>query len=444
MSDLLKKLHEQRMGHVENMRAIAERGFADAEDEASYDKSNEEVTKLGKLILDESRAITHEKEQAEALEAALRTHGIPKAHELRTDEGEARKTWDGEIKRILREGDNVAQMSRTMPLPTYLGPNMRAALEAETRTQNAAPLTAAGSATTGPELVPTNLVEELFIKLFDDSGVLAAGPRVIRTDSGNPLLFPRLTSLSTLSQAQARVAEAGAILESEPTFDQVTLNAYKYGQYSKASTESFQDASFDIASIMGQVLGRNLANYFGQELLTGSGSSLPRGLTAVVGSNVVTGGTGVTGGFGSGAATNDQVGQLLDVIQLLKPQYRKGAKWLLNDATMGKIRKFQAVATGTVVNNYLWAPAAAPGLDDSILGFPAIVDPFMANMGLGVVSVIFANFDYYYVRLVNEVRIEASTQVAFLNDQIVIRAILRGDADSIDDSAFCGFKGGAS
>jgi HK97 family phage major capsid protein len=427
---LMKRLMEKRGRAVSQSRDFVEK-YSDgsemsAEDNEAFKRANSEVDRLGTLIKEEIKLAREERDFSAAYES-----GVQKA--------KARKEGSG-------GGDGPGE-TRT------LADKMRADLQAskDGSTRNGAVLQAvpehrqfireqrdllAGTATKGQETVPVTLVNSLYEKLFDDSAILETGPTILRTASGETLKLPRLTALGALSQANSRVAEAGPIIEGDPSFDQVQLDAYKYAQYTQVSRELVEDGVLDIESLIGQVLGRNIANYVGSDLTLGTGTSQPRGIRTIV----TAGGAprrvdSAAGGLLVPVGGTD-LDKFFDVVALLKPAYRKAGKWLVNDMSMFQLRK--AKMNGT----YAWEPnLQGAGMPDRFIGYPILADPNIpvATSAAGITA-IFGDFSAYFVRMVKDVRVEWSMEFAWVNDLISVKAVFRADGDAIDDSAFAGFN----
>jgi HK97 family phage major capsid protein len=425
--ELLKRLHEQRLAAVKVAREIAERisttEATSAEDEAAYTKANEDVSLYGKLAQDERKRLDAETEDEAAFAEAEKRAGLKK-----NDPSKGKPDWQDEARQAIKEGRRVQGGTfESIPSPER-GNELRALTDPFQKT----------SATHGQETVPTTLVERLFVRFFADSAILSAGPTILRTASGETLKFPRLTGLGNLTQTNAKVAELGTINKGNATFDQVQLDAYKYGQISQASREVIEDSVLDVRGLMGDVLGRNMANYLGYDLTLGTGSSQPRGVVtaAAASGQTVTSSTGVAGK----PTTMDNI---LDVIAKLPIPYRRGAKWLMNDTTTFVLRKFKLnFSTGD--NAYAWQPSVVPGGPDTLMGYPIVVDPNIASTGVNNVSIVFGDFSMYYVRLVSDVRVEWSTEYAWDTDLISVKAVLRADGDAIDDTGFAAFVGAAT
>lgn len=412
---LLKRLHEQRLNASSAIREYLDRAAdgeeMSADDEASYARANADVDRYGKLIEAEIKRQNEERDYTKAWETGMKNQ--PKNLRSKEQDGQAPSLADR-----LRADLAASKGGETRNGGVYQEiPEQRDLL--------------AGTATKGAELVPVTLVASLYEKLFDDAAILSTGPTILRTASGEQIKLPRLTALGALSQANARVAEAGSIIEGDPTFDQVALDAYKYAQYTQVSRELVEDGVLDIESLIGSVLGRNIANYVGSDLTLGTGTSQPRGVrTLVPAGNKV---NSAAGGLISSETTFDK---FFDVIAKLKPGYRRNAKWLINDTEMFTLRKLK------MNNQYAWEPnLQGAGMPDRFLGYPILADPNIpvsaSNAG---VTVIFADFSAYFVRLVKDVRVEWSMEFAWVNDLLSVKAVVRADGDAIDDAAFAAFN----
>lgn len=442
MSELTNKLHDQRLRAANALLEYADtpEDKWTGEVEEAYRNSNKEYDRLDGLLRDEQKREEREAEwtAAAALAAAKQGSQEPAAREA---------DWlENCRKAISEERVEKAGQYESAPDPREFRPTTRSGLahRLESRTT-----LAVGTSGSGPEVVDQTLVDQLFEKYFDDSGIMQAGPTVLRTDTGEPIKFPRLAALNPLSQANVRRAESASIQFAEPTLDQVTLNAFKYAQASKMSREIIEDAVIDVRGLVGKVQGRNLANGLGTDLLTGTGTGMPRGIVQVVTDSTgttLTGATGQTGGLaGTVGGDTDEFSKLISIVFKIKPGYRRGAKWLVSDSTILALRKIKVSTAGSTVgvNYFAWDPGSAD-TPATLLGYPVVMDPFMPSMALNAYSIIFGDFSHYYVRFVNNVRVEWSTEFAWQTDEIAVKSVVRADGDAIDDAAFSSFKGAAS
>jgi HK97 family phage major capsid protein len=263
-------------------------------------------------------------------------------------------------------------------------------------------------------IVPTSFVNLLYEHLIDNSAIRQTRVNVINTDSGEALQVPKTTAHPTA----ALISEGTAITESEPTFGQVTLNAFKYGILTQAANELLTDTGVDLVSYLAKIGGQALANGSGAHFVTGDGSSKPRGIVPA----------STLGKTAAGAATVT-FDEIIDLFFSVIGPYRANAEWMLKDSSMAIIRKLKD-ADG----QYLWQPALTAGEPDRILGKPYHTDPNMPAMTTGLKSLLFGDFSAYTIRDVNGIRIERSDDFAFDSDMVTWRFILRTDGDLIDST----------
>ena len=283
-----------------------------------------------------------------------------------------------------------------------------------------------GTATDGAELVPTSFVEQLYVHLIENSAIIEAGATVINTASGEQILFPKTTSLSTALLE----GEGDAIAESDPQFAQMALDAYKYAFLTQASFELVQDSAVNLEGFLAAQGGQALGNAFGAHAITGTGTAQPKG--------VMTAATGNTS-TNTGVAGVPQYDDIVDLVHAVIPAYRRNAGFLMSDATLAGIRKLED-SNGLP----LWQPSVQSGVPSQLLGFPVTVDPNVADAATSAESVAFGDFSKYYVRFAGGVRVERSDDYAFANDLITWKFAIRADGDLIDTGAIKTFTGAAT
>lgn len=268
------------------------------------------------------------------------------------------------------------------------------------------------SAGAGANVVPTSFYGMLQEHLIESSAIRQTNVTVLTTDSGENLQVPKTAGYSSASL----IAEAGAISESDPSFGQVTLGAFKYAILVQVSSELLTDEGVDVAGFLARQGGRALGNGSGAHFVNGDGSSKPLG---VVPASTL----GVTAA-GAAAITTDE---LIDLFYSVIAPYRAAGTWMMADATVAKIRKLKDADS-----QYLWSPGLVAGEVDTLLGRPVVVDTNMPAATTGLKSVVFGDFSAYFIRDVNGVRIERSDDFAFANDLATYRFILRTDGDLVD------------
>jgi len=315
---------------------------------------------------------------------------------------------------INREGDrNVVRETRSLkPLGA---PESRTGLNV-------------GTTTAGGDLFNTSFRSILYQYLIFNSAIRKTRATVLTTGSGEPLLLPKVTAHPT--NAGTITPEAVTINESDPTFDQGTLNSYKYANLILVSSELEQDTQVDLLGYLAMAMGRALGNSSGVHFVTGDGSSKPNGVIHAAGTIAqVTGGTTAASG-----ATFSELTQLYDKII---PAYQVNAEWFLGQPAMQKIRALTN-SQGTPI----FLPSLYGSQPDTLFGKPIILDPNVPTPASNATSIAFGDFSTYYIRDVAGLRFERSVDFKFDTDQIAYRAILRTDGDLLDLTGAIGvYKG---
>lgn len=299
-----------------------------------------------------------------------------------------------------------------------VGEQLRSFLRGEQRSVAVAPERrdlVKGTATAGGNTVPTTFYGRLVEHMVEVSGVLAAGPTLLETASGDSIEVPTTTAFSTA----ALTAEAAAIAESDPAFAKRTLGAYKYGATIQVSRELIDDTAVDLLGFIAAQAGRAVGNALGAALVTGSGSSQPAGVA-----------TQATAGK-TGAATTPTTDDLIDLMYSVISPYRASSSccWMLRDATAAHLRKLKDDN-----GQYLWQPSLVLGQPDMLLGKPVATDPNVAAADNSAKSVLFGDFAAYWVRLAGGVRFERSDDFAFSSDLVTFKVVARADGMTVDQT----------
>ena len=233
-----------------------------------------------------------------------------------------------------------------------------------------------GTDSEGGYLCPTEF-EKQIVDALKEENVMRKLCKIITTD--NERKIPVAASHSTAEWT----AENADYTESDPSFTQKTIDAYKLTDLVKVSIELLQDSMFDLEDY----IGREFAYAFGaaeeEAFCVGTGSGQPTGLFTANGGEV-----GVTAAS-STAVTADEI---ISLIYALKSPYRKKAKFLMNDETVAAIRKLK---DGNGI--YLWQPALQQGQPDKLLGYDLYTSPYVPTMGAGKYAIAFGDFQNYWI-----------------------------------------------
>lgn len=266
---------------------------------------------------------------------------------------------------------------------------------------------------TGANVVPTTLVDSLYVGLREGATVLQDGAaQVITTSAGGNLDLPYVGS----RLVGVKTNEAATITEDDVTTPKLTLGAIAFKVMTQIGSETLQDEVVGIESFIGRELGESVARTFGAAAIVGT--DLASGLAEATN----------TSAFSASAITSDQ---LIDVQHAIASTYRAGSAWVMNDSTVAAIRKLK---DGN--SQYLWQPGMTAGASSTLLGAPVLIDSGVASIGTSNVSVIYGNLQRgFVVRVVGSVRVERSDDYAFNADLVTFRAVLRADAGIRDENA---------
>ena len=273
--------------------------------------------------------------------------------------------------------------------------------------------------------VPKGFFDQVFDVARLVGPMLDVGQR-FNTTSGEDITYPTLTAYSTATLKAA----GSALADSEPTYDSITLGAYKYGLLIPVANELITDAGFDITSHLAQQAGNGLGFAVNAALTTGDGTNKPNGVVTAAGSGI-TGGTGVAGAF-----TADN---LIDLQYSLDGAARRlpGVAYMANTQTIGAMRKLKDDD-----GRYLFEVSV--GQPQSFAGYEVVENPAMAAIGTGNKSVLFGHMPSYLVRTVGGIQVATSTDYAFNQDVTIFRVMMRVDGDLTHASHIKSFAGAAS
>ena len=177
--------------------------------------------------------------------------------------------------------------------------------------------------------------------------------------------------------------ENAAYTESNPTFGQKQIDAYKLTDLIRVSTELLQDSAVALEPYIREEFVRAFGVAEEEAFCVGNGTKQPTGIFTANGGEV-----GVT----AAGATAITVDELISLIYSLKSPYRRNAKFFMHDSTVALIRKLKD-------NNgaYLWQPSVQAGEPDRLLGYPLYTSPYVPQVKAGALAVAFGDFKNYWI-----------------------------------------------
>ncbi len=356
-----------------------EKGVLSAEDDASYSRMEQEITDLGKEISRLERQEAFEKELSQPVNMPLT--GRPAAGSLGKEKtGRASDEYRTNFWDMMRSKTPMPQVVNALQI---------------------------GTDSEGGYLVPDEY-ERTLVEALEEENVFRQLAKVIRTSSGDRKI-PVVATKGTASW----IDEEGAYLESDDSFGQVSIGAYKVGTMIKVSEELLNDSVFDLEAYISREFARRIGAKEEEAFFTGDGSGKPLGVLAATGGAE----TGVT----AASATAITADELIDLFYSLKAPYRRNAVWVLNDSTIKAIRKLKDNQ-----GQYLWQPSLTAGAPDLLLGKPVRTSAYMPAIAADAKTVAFGDFSYYWIadrqgrsfKRLNELY-AATGQVGFLASQRV-------------------------
>ena len=348
----IKELREKRATVWEQAKKFLDEhrkdsGLISPEDNAVYEKMEEEVVSLGKEVERLERQEMVDRELSAAICAPLTTRPEKTTEQKTGRASDAYKSafWGAMRNRTSQSAQNSLQI---------------------------------GQDSEGGYLVPDEYELQL-IKALEETNVMRRLCHVISTSHGD-----RKIPVVASHGSAAWMDEEAAFNESDDAFGQVTLSAYKVGTMLKISDELLNDSFFNLESYVATEFARRIGTAEEEGFLTGDGSSKPTGLLHSTGGAQV----GVT----AASATAITMDEVIDLYYSLKAPYRKNAEFVINDATIKAIRKLKDGQ-----GQYLWQPSVTAGTPDTILNRPMFTSQFMPTAAAGTKSILFGDYSYYWI-----------------------------------------------
>ena len=342
------ELRAKRATAWEAAKAFAEshttaNGTLSAEDNATYEKMEQEIADLGREI--------QRRERQDALDAELNK---PVNQPITNNPANAEKPKSGRASDEYKE-DFGRHLRGKKPLHNVLSESVDA---------------------DGGYLVPEEF-ENQIVRGIDETNIIRSIAKVITTAHDRKIPVAVGHSVATWT------AENAAFTESNPSFGQKQIDAFKLTDLIRVSTELLQDSAFNVEDY----IIREFSYAFGvaeeQAFCVGTGTNQPTGIFTENGGEV---------GFTTSSATVITIDDVISLIYSLKAPYRKNAVFLMNDATVGLIRKLKD-GNGA----YLWQPSVQAGQPDKILGFDVYTTPFAPAIAGGALPIAFGDFQNYWI-----------------------------------------------
>ena len=323
-------------------------GILSAEDTETYERMEQDIVNLGKEIDRQDRLDAFERELKAPTSEPLTSKPDGAKMEMKT--GRASDEYKKNFWNALRS---------KYPLPSVTN-----ALQVGTDSE-------------GGYLVPDKF-ERTLIEALEEENIFRRIATVIHSNSGDRKI-PVVASKGTAGW----IDEEGLYPESDDSFGQLSLGAYKLGTMIKISEELLNDSAFDMEGYITREFARRIGTKEEEAFFKGDGTGKPLGLLADTGGADI--GVTTTGA----SITADDV---IDLYYSLRVHYRKKAKWIMNDSTVSALRKLKDQN-----GQYLWQPSLVAGTPNTILGCEVISSPFMPSIATGEKAIAFGDYSYYWI-----------------------------------------------
>lgn len=393
---MIEDLRARRKGLLDEMRSIQSAAEAADRDltaeeaqeferrESDFDAISERVDRLEKL---EGLAVDSHR----ANPALVDSDSEPT---VSVDPAEQREVERRAFENVLRNKGDMSKLAK----------EERAALQV-------------GTGSEGGFTVPDAFLRQI-VESMREFGVINALATHITTGDNGQLSIPTVATNATATWT----AEEAPFTQAEGTFGEIVLNAYKVGVISKISDELIQDSAFDLLGWLAKDHGEALGLKTGEAYAVGAGNSTttPKGLF-----NRAT--AGVTTAVNTGFTTDE----LIDLVHSVSAPYRANASWIINDATVKIVRKFQDQD-----DQYIWQPGLQAGTPDLLLGRPVYTDPHVDTVAATKKVAVFGDIEKgYIIRDVEGVTVKVLNELYAANGQVGFRTSLRTDGDVRDSAA---------
>ena len=324
-----------------------ENGTLSADDSATYDKMEEEITDLTKAIDRARRAEERDAEMSKPINSPL-TAKPQMGEKMDKKTGRASDEYKNAMLTALRS--NFRQVSDVL----------QEGVDAD-----------------GGYLVPDEYDKRL-IDVLDEENIMRSLATKITTSGEHKI------NIAATKPAAAWIEEGEALTFGDATFDQMIMDAHKLHVAIKITEELLYDNAFGLESYIITQFGKALANAEEDAFLNGDGEGKPTGLFHPTKGGQI----GVTTEK-SGTIKADEI---IDLVYSLRRPYRKNASFLINDSTLAVIRKLKD-GNGA----YMWQPALTAGEPDRLFGYPIHTSQFAPEIEAGKPILAFGDYKYYNI-----------------------------------------------
>jgi HK97 family phage major capsid protein len=254
-----------------------------------------------------------------------------------------------------------------------------------------------GSGTDGGYAVPKVIDAQIEALAVNISPIRSlATVQQISTSDFHKLVNVRGTTSGWVGETQSRTGTSNAQLVdiAPPMGELYAMPA--------ATQQMLDDVFFDAEKWLAGEIATEFARAEGAAHCVGTGVNQPKGFasytTAATADATRAFGTvehvatGVSGAFKTLTSTVNPVDSLYELVGKMKALYRPGASWVTNKAVLFTIMAFKDYQ-----GRYVFSPTTAPGVEDTILGYPVTEAEDVPALAASSLSLWFANWKAFYL-----------------------------------------------
>lgn len=265
---------------------------------------------------------------------------------------------------------------------------------------------------------PPTLLRDLELNMLAFGGILQA-VTVLTTGTRERITLP--TANDTTNKGR-RIGEGKSLgTKVNPKIGQITWDAYKYTSDKVVVTyEMLSDPWFNLVAFITEICGERLGRILNEELTTGTGNSMPRGLVpaATVGKTTAS----------STAITTDEV---IDLEHSLDPAYRQGRTvgFMCHDSIVAYLRKLKDLE-----GRPFYTLGQETGTRDRLNGKPIYINLDMdSTVAASKKTLLYGDFSKYRVRRVSGIRlVRDSSTLRMTEDSDQFAMLIYADGNLVD------------
>lgn len=261
------------------------------------------------------------------------------------------------------------------------------------------------------------LINNLELAMLAYGGMMQTS-EIIRTATGEPLRWPTASDTSNTGRQVGENASHDS--GTDPTFGQVEWNAYTFtSDIVKVPNELMTDSVFNLATVLGRMLGERLGRIQNTKYTTGTGAGTAKGITICASAGVTT-----------ASSTSIAFDELIDLEHSLDPSRRAmpGVGYMFHDTILKALRKLKDGE-----GRYLWQAGANTGAPDTLNTYPYTINQDMASsIATAAITVLFGELSAYKIRQVGQIVLRRLDERFADTNQTGFLAFVRGDGNLLD------------